>query len=313
MPIKRFHGNILDGAHSPLIAMSREDFIELYQSLGATVTGNEFTPKAIRVNPLSTDESTLVETLTSQGVELEKIPFLDHGYKIISSPFSLGASIEYLLGHYFLQETASQLPTQILSPSGEDTVLDMTSAPGGKTTQMAAYMGNGGSITAIDMNRRRLYALENNLERMGVRNTVVYNMNALDLPDKPMFTKVLLDAPCSGNYVTDSRWFGKRKKSHITHNFMVQRKLLTKALSLLEKGGTLLYATCSLEPEENELNIQWLLENHEVRLEDMDAPGTPGVTEIFGDQLDESIKKCRRLWPNDVGTQGFFLARAVKL
>lgn len=277
------------------------------------MTGDEVTPKAIRVNPLSTDESTLIDTLISQGVELEKIQFLDHGYKVISSPFSLGASIEYLLGHYFLQETASQLPAQILSPSGEDNVLDMTSAPGGKTTQMAAYMGNGGSITAVDVNRQRLYALENNLERMGVRNTVVYNMDALDLPDEPIFTKVLLDAPCSGNYVTDRRWLGKRKKSHIQHNFMVQRKLLTKAVSLLEKGGVLLYATCSLEPEENELNVQWLLENHDVRLNDIDAPGTPGVTKIFGDQLDESIKKCRRLWPNDAGTQGFFLARAVKL
>ena len=293
--------------------MSREDFIELYQSLGATVTGDEVTPKTLRLNPLATDESTLIETLTAQGVELEKIPFLDHGYRVISSPFSLGSSIEYLLGHYFLQETASQLPAQALSPSSEDAVLDMASAPGGKTTQMAAYMGNGGSITAVDVNRRRLYALENNLERMGVRNTAVYNMDSLDLPDEPMFTKVLLDAPCSGNYVTDSRWFGKRKKAHIQHNFMVQRKLLAKAVSLLETGGALLYATCSLEPEENELNVRWLLENHDVKLEDIDAPGSPGVTEIFGDQLDESIKKCRRLWPNDMGTQGFFLAKAVKL
>ena len=293
--------------------MSREDFIELYCSLGATVTGDESTPQAIRVNPLATDESTLIETLTSQGVELEKIPFLDYGYRVVSSPFSLGASIEYLLGHYYLQETASQLPAQILSPSGEDRVLDMAAAPGGKTTQMAAYMGNRGSITAVDVNRRRLYALENNLERMGVMNTVVYNMDALDLPDEPMFTKVLLDAPCSGNYVTDGQWFDKRKKSHIQHNFMAQRRLLGKAVSLLETGGTLLYATCSLEPEENELNVQWLLENHEVRLEGMDTPGSPGVTEIFGDQLDKSIKKCRRLWPNDAGTQGFFMARAVKL
>jgi tRNA (cytosine40_48-C5)-methyltransferase len=292
--------------------LSREDFIELYQSLGATLTGDEVTPKTLRVNPLATDESTLIKTLTAQGVDLEKIPFLDYGYRIISSPFSLGASIEYLLGHYFLQETASQLPAQLLAPSGEDNVLDMASAPGGKTTQMAAYMGNGGVITAVDVNRLRLYALENNLERMGVRNTVVYNMDSLDLPDEPMFTKILLDAPCSGNYVTDSRWFGKRKKAHIQHNFMMQRKLLTKAVSLLEKGGALLYSTCSLEPEENELNVQWLLENYDVKLGDIDAPGSPGVTEIFGDLLDESIKKCRRLWPNDVGTQGFFIARAVK-
>ena len=138
-----------------MISMGREDFIELYESLGSTVTGDEVTPKAIRVNPLKTGDQELVDILTDQGVELEKIPFLDHGYKLVSSPFSLGASIEYLLGYYSLQETASQLPVQMLSPSGEDRVLDMAAAPGGKTTQMAAYMGNQGSVTAIDINRRR--------------------------------------------------------------------------------------------------------------------------------------------------------------
>lgn len=295
-----------------MISMGREDFIELYESLGSTVTGDEVTPKAIRVNPLKTGDQELVDILTDQGVELEKIPFLDHGYKLVSSPFSLGASIEYLLGYYSLQETASQLPVQMLSPSGEDRVLDMAAAPGGKTTQMAAYMGNQGSVTAIDINRRRLYALENNVERAGVKNTIIYNFDALELPEEPLFTKVLLDAPCSGNYVTDGRWFDNRTKAHIKSNSLMQRRLIGKAINLLEKGGILLYSTCSLEPEENELNVQWMLENYDMKIQKIGCPGTPGLTNVFLDELDESVSKCRRLWPNDVGSQGFFIAKAVK-
>ncbi len=296
-----------------MILMGREDVIELYTSMGGSVTGDETTPQAIRVNSLKTRDEAIVETLTSQGVELERIPFLDHGYRVVSSPFSLGASIEYLLGYYSLQETASQLPVQVLSPTEDDRVLDMTAAPGGKTTQMAAYMENRGTVTAVDINRRRLYALENNVERTGVMNTIVYHLDALEMPDEHLFTKVLLDAPCSGNYVTDKNWFEKRTKAHIKSNSLVQRRLIGKAIDLLEKGGVLLYSTCSLESEENELNVAWMLENYDIELQEIDAPGSPGVTSIFLDELDESIKKCRRLWPNDVGSQGFFMAKAVKL
>ena len=295
-----------------MISMGREDFIELYQSLGGSVTGDETTPKAIRVNPLKTEDQTLVAILEDQGVELEKIPFLDHGYRVISSPFSLGASIEYLLGYYSLQETASQLPVQVLSPSKDDRVLDMAAAPGGKTTQIAAYMENQGEVTAVDVNRQRLFALENNVERTGVKNTIVYAIDALELPDEPLFTKVLLDAPCSGNYVTDGRWFDNRTKSHIKSNSLMQRRLIAKAINVLETGGTLLYSTCSLEPEENEVNVQWMLENYDVKIQEIDCPGSHGLTNVFLDELDESVSKCRRIWPNDVGSQGFFIAKAVK-
>ena len=296
-----------------MISMGREDFIEQYRRMGCSVTGDETTPQAIRINPLKTEYDNLVETLIDQGVQLEKIPFLDHGYKVLFSPFSLGASIEYRIGYFSLQETASQLPVQVLSPTCEDIVLDMAAAPGGKTTQMAVYMENKSSITSVDVNRRRLYALENNVERTGTRNTLVYHIDALDLPNKPLFTKVLLDAPCSGNYVTDKVWFEKRTKNHIMSNSMMQRRLIGKALRLLETGGTLLYSTCSLEPEENELNIQWMLENHNVELQKVDSPGSPGVTRMYHDELDSSISKCRRLWPNNVGSQGFFMAKVVKL
>lgn len=307
-----FHGIITIEAVSSTMS-GREWFIQRYRDMGSDLTGDETTPQAIRINPLKTSDTELIETLTEQGVKLEKIPYLDHGYKVMGSPFSLGASIEYLLGLCSLQETASQYPVQVLKPTPSDKLLDMASAPGGKTTQAAAYMQNKGLIVALDVSRTRLYATENNVERCGVNNTSIHHLDALELPEKPVFTKVLLDAPCSGNYVTDPDWFKKRAKEDIEYNAEQQRRLITKALKLLETGGILLYSTCSLEPEENELNIQWLLENYKVELLKLDGPGTPALTEINGVSLDELVGYCRRFWPDQMGTQGFFIAKVVKL
>lgn len=182
----------------------------------------------------------------------------------------------------------------------------------GKTTQIAAYMGNRGQLYAVDVDRRRVYALENNLERCGVMNGLVYHGDVTSMELGTQFNKVLLDAPCSGNYVTDPGWFGKRSIKDVHGNAEIQRRLLSAAMRHLEHGGTLLYATCSLEPEENELNMEWLLRNHEAFLEEIDGPEEKGLTEVFGQRLSEEISKCRRFWPDTNHTQGFFLAKVVK-
>jgi NOL1/NOP2/sun family putative RNA methylase len=304
-------------AWSRTLVVSREEtgkqfFLDRYRMLGHRLTGDEKTPQAIRVNTIKTSDAEIVETLTSLGVKLTRVPYLDHGYVVEESGFSLGASIEYLLGLYSLQETASQFATQTLAPNAGDVVLDMCAAPGGKTTQIAAYMGNKGLLYAVDVDRRRVYALENNLERCGVENGLVYHGDVTSLDLGTRFSKVLLDAPCSGNYVTDPGWFRKRSIEDVHRNAETQRRLLTAAVRHLEPGGTLLYATCSLEPEENELNMEWLLSNHEVTLEEIDGPGEKGLTEVFGQRLSEEISKCHRFWPNITHTQGFFLAKVVK-
>lgn len=311
MDIKPFHEIITQLKVSSYMSV-KEWFINRYRDMGSTLTGDETTPQSIRVNPLKTSDTELIQTLTEQGVQLEKIPYLDHGYKVLSSPFSLGANLEYLFGFYSLQETASQYPVQTLSPTSLDKLLDMASAPGGKTTQAATYMNNQGVIMALDISRKRLFATENNLERCGVTNTSIHHIDALNLPDRPAFTKILLDAPCSGNFVTDPYWFSKRTTQDIARNADLQKKLLSKAINLLESGGTLVYATCSLEPEENEFNIQWLLENHQVKLIELGKAGSPAVTDIGDIKLDSQISYCRRFWPDKTGTQGFFVAQVMK-
>jgi 16S rRNA C967 or C1407 C5-methylase (RsmB/RsmF family) len=185
----------------------------------------------------------------------------------------------------------------------------MAAAPGGKTTQIASYMKNKGILVAVDINRERLYALENHLERMGVVNCLVYNSDILKMDFKyQRFSKILLDAPCSGNYVIDSEWFKKRSLEDVKRNSILQRKMLGLAMNLVESGGSIIYSTCSLEPEENELNIQWLLNNYDVFLGRVQGPGSSSPTKIFGVTLDPEIRKCHRFWPDDTGTQGFFVA-----
>jgi len=277
------------------LVVSREEankqfFLDRYRMLGHRLTGDEKTPQVIRVNTVKTSDAELLKTLTGLGVKLAKVPYLDHGYVA----------------------EESQYAAQTLAPSAGDTVLDMCAAPGGKTTQIAAIMGNRGLLYAVDADMGRIYALENNLERCGVDNCLVYHGDATSLDLGTRFSKVLLDAPCSGNYVTDPSWFRNRSIMDVQRNAETQRKLLIAAMRRLEPGGTLLYATCSLEPEENELNMEWLLRNHHVTLVEISGPGERGLTEVFGQKLGEELSKCHRFWPDTNHTQGFFLAKVVK-
>jgi 16S rRNA C967 or C1407 C5-methylase (RsmB/RsmF family) len=173
-------------------------------------------------------------------------------------------------------------------------------------------MENRGALIAVDIDRSRLYALENSLERCGVENCVVYHsdVNELDFGEI-RFDKILLDAPCSGNYVIDGEWFTKRTLEDVEWNAERQRRLLKTAVGLLKEGGVLSYTTCSLEPEEDELNVQWLLDNFDVELREIQGPGSRGLTEVFREKLDDDVGRSMRFWPEEMGTQGFYVAEAV--
>jgi NOL1/NOP2/sun family putative RNA methylase len=291
----------------------RETFLDRYRRLGHELKGDERTRRAIRVNPLLASREEVVGRLEARGAKLTPIPWLRDGLYIEGGESSAGASFEYLLGLYSIQEAAAQFPVEVLAPAANEVVLDMCAAPGGKTTQAAAWMGNGGVVVAVDVRRDRLYALENNLERTGVENCVAYCADAAALDyGGTLFDRILLDAPCSGNYVTDREWFKKRDIGDVEKNAIEQRRLLEAALGLLKQGGTLVYTTCSLEPEEDELNVQWLLDNHGVELVEVSGPGSPALTKVLGRSLNPDVARCRRFWPDETGTQGFFVAKVVK-
>ncbi len=293
--------------------MSKNIFLQRYKQLGEQIREIKL-QDSLRINILAIKEEELLDRFKILGVEVEKIPFARFGYWIKHSPFSLGATTEYLRGYYYLQEAASQLPVQVLDPLPNETVLDMCAAPGGKTAQTAQAMFNTGTLIALELKQHRLASLITNLERMRVRNAAVYHLDGREAKKLGMmFDRVLLDAPCSGNYATDKQWFEKRTLEDIKTAARFQRDLLKAALEVLKPGGVLAYSTCTLEPEENELNIQWLVENYKVQLEKARLNiGDEGLTNIFGKKLNESIKNCRRFWPHKTNTEGFFIARIRK-
>ncbi len=290
--------------------MKKNIFFQRYKQLGEEIK-DVLLRESLRVNVLALKEDALLDRFKELGVELEKIPWARFGYWVKHSPFSIGAINEYLQGYYYVQEAAAQLPVHVLDPLPNMTVLDLCAAPGGKTTQMAQYMFNTGTLVACELKEHRLVSLKTNLERMRVRNALVFHMDGRDVQQLGMqFDKILLDVPCSGNYVTDERWFEKRTIEDIELSARIQRDLLKAALSVLKPGGEIVYATCSLEPEENELNMQWLLEHYNVRLLPILLNvGDQGLTTVFGKKLNDQIKNCKRLWPHKTQTQGFFIAK----
>ncbi|MCW3999641.1 MAG: RsmB/NOP family class I SAM-dependent RNA methyltransferase [Candidatus Bathyarchaeota archaeon] len=288
----------------------KEFFQNRYRQLGWIP--KEAKPRqAIRINNQNAKGKNLIGRLATLGVQLQKIPFLTDGYWVVDSKVSAGATAEYLLGLYSIQEAAAQLSVSVFSGLKGKKVLDCAAAPGGKTVQLADSMANTGAIIALDVDKRRLTALGNQLERCHVANTVVYLLDARQAPSLGVkFDRVLLDAPCSGNFAADRNWFSNRTLKDVERNAAVQKELLKAAAECLSSQGELVYSTCSLEPEEDELNMDWAIRNLNLSIEPISCFGSEGLLEVFGKHLDSSVANCRRIWPDQ--TQGFFVAKLKK-
>ena len=269
----------------------------------------------LRVNPLVASEEEVVSRLRGRGVELVPVEGVSLAYEY-SASFSLGSTQEYLLGMYYLQELASQLPVlaldNVVSEKGlswsDLSVLDMCAAPGSKTTQLAAVMKNAGCLVALDVSRSRAEALANNCERCGVSNCEVYHKDALFASDLGVvFDVVLLDAPCCGNFCLQDDWLDTRQVTDSSQMAREQRKLLGVALSVLRPGGLLVYSTCSLEVEENEGVLDSLPSSAKILPVSLPL-GSSALSSWKSRVFRSDMKNATRLWPHRDGTQGFFLA-----
>jgi NOL1/NOP2/sun family putative RNA methylase len=291
--------------------MSGKDFfLSRYEKLGWRY--REAEPRqAIRINTMNAKEAEIVKRLQSKGIELEKVSFLENTYWISKAEFSLGATTEYLLGYYSIQEAAAQIPATLFTEPEGKVVLDACAAPGGKTVQLADLMRNTGTIIALDVKKQRLIALSNHLERCRVENTIVYHADARQVSRfKTKFDRILLDMPCSGNFATDKEWFKRRTIRDVERNARLQKEILAEAIKVLKDDGEIVYSTCSLEPEENEMNIDWATKTLSLRVEEINCHGEDASTEIFGQKLNSQIRLCRRIWPGK--TQGFFVCKLKK-
>jgi len=258
--------------------------------------------------------------------QLEPIPWCPEGFWITykdGKRFDIGNLIEHHLGYLYVQEAASMIPPVVLDPKPNETVLDMCAAPGSKTTQIAMYMKDSGILVANDVSGSRLKALGMNLQRCGIRNSVISMMQEYKFKrlceshPEFRFDKILVDAPCSGT--------GTIRKSlktilmwnplGITKLSKIQKNLIEIAFNMLKTDGVMVYSTCTIEPEENEAVVSYLLEKYpNAKLEYIDdkklgIKRTPAITQFDELKINPEVTKCLRIHPYDNDTEGFFVAK----
>lgn len=242
------------------------------------------------------------------------------GLVIFNSTVPLGATPEYLAGHYMIQGASSMLPVIALAPQENERVLDMCSAPGGKGSHIAAVMKNTGVLFANDANRDRIKAVVANFHRLGIVNAIVSCEDATKFRNiMTGFDRVLLDAPCTGTGVVSKDPSVKTTKSEIDVQrcYNLQRKLLLTAIDCVDAksstGGYVVYSTCSVLPEENEWVIDYALKKRNVKLVPLGIDfGEPGFTKFRQHRYHPSLNLCRRFYPHTNNMDGFFVAKLKK-
>ena len=275
-------------------------------------------PLTIRLNTLKTRRQELVQNLTSRGVNVESLDeSFKVGLKINASKVPIGATPEYLAGHYMLQSASSWLPVMALAPQKGDYVLDMTAAPGGKTSHIAQIMANEGVIVANDLKKERTKALFYNLQRLGVRNCIVTNYDGRKFPSTlKNFDRVLLDAPCTGLGVIsrDASIKSNRSMRDIYRAGHLQRELLRSAVDHCKVGGYIVYSTCSIAVEENEAVVDYVVKNRHVKIVDTGINIDSRIYTKFGEnRFNDRIKYCIRVFPHMHNLDGFFVCKLKKL
>lgn len=293
---------------------------EAFQFFEANETAR---PVVIRTNTLRTHRRELAQSLINRGVTLEPVgKWSKVGLQVFESQVPLGATPEYLAGHYILQAASSFLPVMALAPQENERILDMASAPGGKATYIAALMKNTGSIFANDSNKNRTKGLIGNIHRLGVRNTIVCNYDAREFPKViGGFDRVLLDAPCSGTGVIAKDPSVKTNKTE--KDFMLlphlQKQLLLSAIDSVDHasktGGYIVYSTCSVTVEENEQVVQYALgKRPNVKLVETGLVfGIDGFVSYMGKQFDPRMKMTKRFYPHSYNVDGFFVSKFKKV
>ena len=282
--------------------------------------------KCIRVNTLKSSVPEIKKRLNKDW-DLKPVPWCKEGLWIeYKHPDSsgrkrrdIGNLLEHALGYFYVQEAASMIPPVVLQPKKDSTVLDLCAAPGSKTTQIASMIGNTGLIVANDLDMNRLASLGLNIQRCGLTNTVVTKMYGQQFKRCNLqFDFILADVVCSGTgTIRKSLQVLEQWSPGLVQRMVKEQKSLARtAFEKLAPRGTMVYSTCTMEPEENEGVVQFLLDTFDnLKLEKITLPlkRSPTIDSFEGATYSSEIKKCLRIWPQDNDTEGFFVAKIKKV
>ncbi|MBO4379108.1 MAG: RsmB/NOP family class I SAM-dependent RNA methyltransferase [Clostridia bacterium] len=265
---------------------------------------------SLRANPLRASIDDIAAMLTEAGLAYERLPWYDAAFLLpAGSEAVLHSQPLYESGGFYMQSLSAMLPPLVLAPQSGADILDMAAAPGGKTAQMAAMTANKANITAVEVNAIRADRLRHNLQKQGVTRVNVMVRDGRKLEDFFRFDQILLDAPCSGSgtmLLSDPTGIRAFSEKLVRNSAALQVQLLRKALSLLKKGGTLVYSTCSILEVENEAVVRSALKGTSAQLEPIELPGIEDLPRLPV-MLDGTL--CVR--PTE-RYEGFFIARIRK-
>ena len=271
---------------------------------------------SIRINTLKISSAHFIELMEPKGWKLTPIPWCQDGFWIaLDNKVQLGNTVEHLQGLFYIQEASSMLPpTALFSQLNEIdnlTILDMASAPGSKTTQMAALMDNSGLLIANEYSSSRVKVLHANIQRMGVSNCALTHFDARVFGEYlfERFDAILLDAPCSGEGTIrkDPSALNGWNIDEITKIAETQKALLESAFLALKPGGTLVYSTCALSRLENQQVCEYLKDKYPLAVE----------FESLATLFEHADKACTEegflhVWPQIYDSEGFFIAKIRK-
>ncbi|RQN13159.1 16S rRNA (cytosine(967)-C(5))-methyltransferase RsmB [Clostridium butyricum] len=272
------------------------------------MSGLNTIPKvSIRVNELNSDYDEVYEKLEEMEYEISEGVICPEAINIKG-----GKSIEnnplFKEGKITVQDESAMLVAPLLDLKEGMTVVDLCSAPGGKTTHIAEILGNTGKVLAFDLHESKLGLIKENCERLGITNVTTFAQDATKLNAELVAStdRVLLDVPCSGLGIIrkkpEIKW--NKKRNDLREIIPVQREIMNNAWQYLKQGGVMIYSTCTLNKEENEENIEWFVNNHE------DCE----VKRIFvgkQDNLVYSREGLLTVMPNE-NMDGFFIAKLEK-
>ncbi len=301
---KEFIENLYE-LHSPLVA----------DKILAGMAGKRNT--TLRVNTLKYNIQDLMRYFREINIKFERVNFYNDALIIKNANEKEIQKLEmYEKGYIYLQSLSSMVPPIVLEAKENESILDMASAPGSKTTQISAMMKNTGHIIANELDKIRCERLKFNVENQGVTNTEIINGYGEKLGDKypENFDRVLLDTPCSGEgrFIAEIpgtyRNWSVRSVKELSK---IQKKLIKSGYNALKPGGIMVYSTCTLNLEENENILRWALENLNLKMMDinLDIKGAIPAESLntkFG------IEKAIKILPTKE-TEGFFVAKLRKI
>lgn len=269
--------------------------------------------KSIRINPLRANKEAVISEWQQAGYKLDPIPWCDDGFWIDEEQKPLadgfGKLLPHLAGQFYIQESSSMLPVSALFAAHPEPemVLDVAAAPGSKTTQISATMNNDGLVVANELSSSRLKVLYANLERTGVSNTILCHHDGRQFGEatEQTFDAILLDAPCGGEGTVrkDPEALSNWSLDSVLSISELQKELITSAFKALKPGGTLVYSTCTLSKEENQLVCQHLLET-----QSNDVEIFPLNTLFDGADKVATPEGYLHVYPHLFDSEGFFVA-----